>query len=472
VDFEPKIITFLCTWCSYTGADSAGIARLKTPANVRAIRVPCSGRVAPEIIMRTFDQGADGVLVLGCHIGECHYDSGNHRTAKRIPILRSLMTFTGLVDDRLRLDWVSASEGERFSRIVNEFTDTVKQLGPIRWRVEKPYRSYPSQVDTAGNAPIIPGLLTKTTRMTDQGSESNRQVTANIQSTARELLDSGQVTCVIGYEIGTHGRTRPAFVYSPEEVERLVWNQDCTHNLTTYLNDKLTTDSNGATRQPIGIVVKPCDSRSINVHLAENRYNRDDIHIIAVSCNGIRQGAGTTAPTLSTLATYQERCLSCSASEPVIYDTYLEQPRGKDNLTLESKVADGQTAQLDSLSPQERMDFWLGQYDLCIRCYACRQVCPSCDCPICLYERDDSLWVGLGIGINEKRTFHLGRAFHLAGRCVECNECERVCPVGIPISLLNRKLAQEMENLFDHSAGEHPHPPPLVTILGGQEHLP
>src|SRR5512143_3904510 len=134
MSFEPRIIAFLCTWCSYTGADTAGIARLKSPANLRAIRVPCSGRVSPEIIMRTFDQGADGVLVLGCHIGECHYDSGNHRAAKRLPILRSLMSFAGLEPERLRLDWVSASEGERFAHIVSEFTEAVRAVGPARWR--------------------------------------------------------------------------------------------------------------------------------------------------------------------------------------------------------------------------------------------------------------------------------------------------------------------------------------------------
>lgn len=132
--YEPKIIAFLCTWCSYTGADLAGTSRLKTPWNVRAVRVPCSGRVSPELVMRAFDQGADGVLVLGCHIGECHYDSGNHRTAKRIPVLHSLMTFVGLEPERLRLDWVSASEGDRFARIVNEFTDAVRNLGPCQWR--------------------------------------------------------------------------------------------------------------------------------------------------------------------------------------------------------------------------------------------------------------------------------------------------------------------------------------------------
>lgn len=132
--YEPKIAGFLCTWCSYTGADLAGTSRLKSPWNFRAIRVPCSGRVSPELIMKAFDEGADGVLVLGCHIGECHYDNGNHRAAKRMPVLHSLMTFAGLEPERLRLDWVSASEGERFSRIVAEFTDTVRALGPCPWR--------------------------------------------------------------------------------------------------------------------------------------------------------------------------------------------------------------------------------------------------------------------------------------------------------------------------------------------------
>jgi F420-non-reducing hydrogenase iron-sulfur subunit len=133
-DYEPKIIGFLCTWCSYTGADLAGTARLKSAPNLRSVRVPCSGRVSPELIMKAFDKGADGVLVLGCHIGECHYDNGNHRTAKRLPVLHELMTFAGLEAERLRLDWVSASEGDRFARIVNEFTEAVRALGPCQWQ--------------------------------------------------------------------------------------------------------------------------------------------------------------------------------------------------------------------------------------------------------------------------------------------------------------------------------------------------
>ncbi|HLB65592.1 MAG TPA: hydrogenase iron-sulfur subunit, partial [Anaerolineales bacterium] len=135
----------------------AGTARLRYPPNLRAVRVPCSGRVAPELILRAFDHGADGVLVLGCHIGECHYDNGNHRTAKRLPVVRALMSFAGLEPDRLRLDWVSASEGERFARIVEEFTETVRRLGPCTWRAGSPAAPAFASWSSVGAAPERPG---------------------------------------------------------------------------------------------------------------------------------------------------------------------------------------------------------------------------------------------------------------------------------------------------------------------------
>jgi F420-non-reducing hydrogenase iron-sulfur subunit len=125
--FEPRIVAFLCNWCSYAGADNAGIARLASPANILPIRVMCSGRVSPEMVLRAFRAGADGVLVLGCHIGECHYTSGNHRTAKRIPLLG----YVGIHPDRLRLDWVSAAEAPKFAQVTRDFVETVRALGPI-----------------------------------------------------------------------------------------------------------------------------------------------------------------------------------------------------------------------------------------------------------------------------------------------------------------------------------------------------
>jgi coenzyme F420-reducing hydrogenase delta subunit/ferredoxin len=458
--YEPKIIAFLCTWCSYTGADLAGTSRFKSPHNIRGIRVPCSGRVSPELVMKAFDQGADGVIVLGCHIGECHYDNGNHRAAKRVPLLRSLMTFVGLEPERLKLDWVSASEGERFANLVNEFVEGVRALGPVKWRVDRDQYS----VSTKQWWPDIDNL-----KIDDKlNADHLLALTEIIREKARGLLSSGEVSCVIGYEVGPRGRPRPTFVHEPESVERLVWNQACTHNLTTYLKSKLTEDGRRDTDQKprVAVVVKPCDSKSINVLLAENRFNRDQVHIIGVTCDGIEEGAGFGI----TNGRYQSRCLTCSDRTPVVYDTIVDiESSGRPTiptLGFQSSLPKGHdVSNLEALSPADRMEFWLSQFDRCIRCYACRQACPICDCPTCLYERDDSLWAGINIEINEKRTFHLGRAYHLAGRCVGCDECERVCPMDIPISLLNRKLAQEVEAAYGHRAGMTITPSPITTPL-------
>jgi len=129
--FEPRIVAFLCNWCSYAGADNAGIARMQSPANVLPIRVMCSGRVSPEMVLRAFRSGADGVLVLGCHIGECHYIDGNHRTAKRMPLMRNLLGYVGVNPDRFRLDWVSSAEAPKFAQVTGEFVETVRALGPL-----------------------------------------------------------------------------------------------------------------------------------------------------------------------------------------------------------------------------------------------------------------------------------------------------------------------------------------------------
>jgi coenzyme F420-reducing hydrogenase delta subunit/ferredoxin len=442
MNYEPRIIAFLCTWCSYTGADTAGIARIKSPANIRDIRVPCSGRVSPELVMRTFDQGADGVLVLGCHIGECHYDTGNHRAAKRLPILQSLMSFAGLQPERLRLDWVSASEGERYSRIATEFTEAVRALGPISWRV------------APGSWQPLAELIKKDENEVPMPEFDCAGKTDAIRMKAKELLSNSEVECVIGYEISPRGRTRPAFIYSADDTSRLVWNPDVSNNLVSYLPEKFKPNPNKETKK-IAVVVKPCDSRAINVLLAEKQFAREQIHVIGVTCEGVRDPNGNM----------QSRCQSCIERTPVVYDTLIGEPQTSN--TVETAKANNSITALEAASPEERMEFWLSQFDRCIRCYACRQACPLCNCPECLYERDDSTFVGLGIGLNEKRTFHLGRAYHLAGRCVGCNECERVCPMHIPIGLLNQKLAEEIAATFNHHAGQTIAPSPIVTILSG-----
>ena len=135
-DFEPKVLAFVCNWCAYAGADKAGAAQLAYPANVRLVRVMCSGRVDAQHVLRAFDEGADGVLVLGCHPGDCHYKEQNLRAVLRHRILLRLLRQLGVEEARCRLDFVSAAEGEKFARVVSEMISDVTRLGPTRWRRE------------------------------------------------------------------------------------------------------------------------------------------------------------------------------------------------------------------------------------------------------------------------------------------------------------------------------------------------
>ena len=134
-DFEPTIIGFLCRWCSYTGADLAGTSRVKYPPNMIPLKVMCSGRVDPSLVLKALADGADGVLILGGHPGDCHYHEGNHKTMRRVPMLKSVLQQYGIDPARVRLEWVSASEGDRFAEVVHDFTEEIRALGPQK-RVE------------------------------------------------------------------------------------------------------------------------------------------------------------------------------------------------------------------------------------------------------------------------------------------------------------------------------------------------
>ena len=130
VEYQPKVIGFLCNWCSYAGADVAGTSRMDYPHNIRIIRVPCSGRVDPLFVLKCFQRGADGVLVSGCHPGDCHYTDGNYHARRRFALLREFLDYLGIAKERLRVEWVSASEGQRFAELVSDFTAELNKLGP------------------------------------------------------------------------------------------------------------------------------------------------------------------------------------------------------------------------------------------------------------------------------------------------------------------------------------------------------
>jgi F420-non-reducing hydrogenase iron-sulfur subunit len=129
-EFDPLIIGFTCNWCTYAGADLAGTSKIQYPTNIRVIRVMCTSRITPEFVLEAFKKGADGVLIGGCHIGDCHYQNGNHKTNARIKLLKRILTEFGLKPERIKLEWISASEGEKFAKTVESFVEEIRKLGP------------------------------------------------------------------------------------------------------------------------------------------------------------------------------------------------------------------------------------------------------------------------------------------------------------------------------------------------------
>ena len=132
MSYQPKIVSFLCNWCSYTGADLAGTSRIQYSSNVRIIRIMCSGRIEPTFVLKAFREGADGVLICGCHPGDCHYHEGNYKCLRRYYLLQKYIQQMGLKKERLRLEWISASEGKQFAELADEYTESIKELGPCR----------------------------------------------------------------------------------------------------------------------------------------------------------------------------------------------------------------------------------------------------------------------------------------------------------------------------------------------------
>lgn len=257
-----------------------------------------------------------------------------------------------------------------------------------------------------------------------------------IRNKAKELLETKTVECVIGYERATDNLTaRPAFIYEPSEVDRLIFDETCVHNLSKYLlnrKDKLT-----------AIVVKPCDSRGINLLLNESQLHRENLFIIGVVCSGVKKVRFNHIED-----SLQTKCQHCSQHTPVIYDFLVGEPVAETPLHNYSEVT-----KIENMTPAERKVFWSEHFDRCIRCYGCRQVCVGCYCHECFADELDPLWVGIRIAPGENWMWNVGRAFHLSARCIACGECERVCPVNIPLMLVNRKLEKDTLQFFDFEPG-------------------
>jgi coenzyme F420-reducing hydrogenase delta subunit/ferredoxin len=436
--FMPKIVALVCKWCTYAGADLAGTSRLQYPPSVLPIKLPCTGRVDPIFIIKAFEQGADAVIVSGCHPGDCHYMRGNYLARRRFIVFRELMNFIGLQMQRLHFAWVSASEGAKWAELVTQITSEVASVGPM-----------PASWGTAkdGRRIELPTL-----KVADKpkpiASSAYEQMTNELRLLAKKLLSDGDIDIVIGYEVGRLGNITPTFVTSPEETERLVLNERCVHNLSNYLTNPLVTKFGR-----IGVVAKGCDIRAITVLIQENKLNREQVHIIGVDCGGVVVNGDVAF-----------KCYSCAVRHPTECDLLIESPS-----PVEAQVMpdprDELISWLEALDPQERWDFWMSQFGRCIRCYACRAVCPMCYCEPCITDRNRPQWIPTTIDGKGNLTWNLVRAMHLAGRCVGCDECYRSCPVSVRLDLLNRKLYKVVQESFGYEAGfDAKVNPPLTTF--------
>jgi ferredoxin len=311
-----------------------------------------------------------------------------------------------------------------------------------------------------------------------------------VRSKAKELLESEEVELVLGYEAGTYVcRTTPLFADKIEKAEKLIWNPFCVNNLPNLLAKGITEGIEGK----VAVFVKGCDSRAVIRLLQDNQLKRDELKVLGIPCNGnidvdkIKDQVDISAITeaevtesgvaiktedgsvkLSREEALYDRCLDCRFPDPVIADEIISDKVGE---LPQDKNKDEEIAELEGKSTAEKNEYWEKYFERCIRCYACRNACSACTCRECVFDRDErSTWLAKGKTLSDNEAFHITRAFHVAGRCVDCGECERACPMGIPIQKLNRKISLDMDELFGigeiaTSEEDIDNPPPLGEFL-------
>ncbi len=259
--------------------------------------------------------------------------------------------------------------------------------------------------------------------------------------TCKNLLKEGKVNLVLGFAEGqAEMSASPFFIRTPEETDEMKWDDACSMTLAKYLLEK---------KEGAAIIAKPCDARAIVMYLAENQIERDKLTIIGVECAGMKGKDGLAAP----------GCEDCKLRIPPVYDILVGYGDGLEAEAVQ-KAADTMEAELSG-----KLTRFQKEMEKCILCFSCRQACYGCYCESCFIDREIPNWLPKELDTGAKMVFHLGRAMHLAGRCVECGACERVCPSGVNIRYLVKDLAEFCEALYGYQPGVNPEEVPAMTTF-------